>query len=114
MYATEEVIADYFPEKWVRVMADYSADPVWSKDCSNSDLDILPISLGTRIRLSEWALFYEYNDDWEADPSGEFPKELFTKWGWRLAKQVKRELPDWTVVYHQESNGMEFEVSLDD
>ncbi|MBF0480559.1 MAG: hypothetical protein HQK81_10800 [Desulfovibrionaceae bacterium] len=91
-------------DKYVRVMCDFCADGVWSKEgaiCS----DELPITADLAEKLRDWNWLYDlwYDDEdrssWVADGFG--PDE-FTATGLELAKEIKRQLPDWEVVFHDE------------
>ena len=85
-------------DKWVRIMADYCADGVWLKDGAATTADDLPISPRLRDELRSWQRTY----DEDADKPG-FDVAAFSKWGRKIALDVKRELPDWTVVYFDEA-----------
>lgn len=94
-----------FPNNFVKIMMDYCADPVWCESGGNGDLSDLPVSDSTRRALFEWAWFYDnFCDDYKEGPS-KFPYKEFTKWGRRLAGEVKEQLPDWTVHYFNEETG---------
>ena len=59
-----------------------------------------------RDRLSAWNARYEDGCDAEAyaDPTcSRFDFIAFANEGFRLAKEVKRQLPDWTVLYWDEA-----------
>ncbi len=45
--------------RWVRVMCDYCADPVWARSGGNCELENLPVSDGLIERLRAWARLYE-------------------------------------------------------
>jgi hypothetical protein len=89
-------------DRWVRIFCDYSADPVWAKDGGGCDLEDLPVSASLAARLRAWARRYERKDsgllviDWDEGPA-------FTAEGLAIAKAVKAELPDWTVIYLDEA-----------
>lgn len=102
-------MSEAFPGKYVKVMADYCADPVWLKG-SNGNLDDLPISSCLRDRLRGWALFYDAfcqdyvpSEDREKPP---FPEKAFSDIGAFLARKLKQELGnEWTVEYRAEDTG---------
>ena len=84
----------------LRVMADSSADPVWSDGGGGEDLDDLPISWKLRRDLRAWAALYD------TLPGTQFRFQTpggargFNDTGKRLAKQLASELgPDWVVTY---------------
>lgn len=82
-------------KKWVRIMADYSAAGVWSKDGSAADIHELPVRDSLRRDILAWQKIYESSN-------GRVTQEWATL-GWLIAKEVKQELPDWTVVYFDEA-----------
>lgn len=82
--------------KWVRVMTDYCADPVWDKDGCNAPIEDLPVSDDLRSRLSVWEDWFDLRHSDSPIPN----YEEFVDTGFRLAAEVKRQLPEWTVIYH--------------
>ncbi len=94
--------------KWVRIMTDYCANPVWAKVGGNADLDDLPVDAALKARLRDWA------DTFEGMSSDEPFEECdaFIAEGFAIALDVKRALPDWTVVYH-DPDRYEFKVEND-
>ena len=86
--------------KWVRIMADYSADPLWGPDGTMRYLDDLPVTQELRQRLRDWEGVFDRHD--EFTPSAPFDTAGFSKTGRELACEVKQQLPDWTVVYYDE------------
>jgi hypothetical protein len=92
-------------DRWVRLMADVSAPGVWHRDGSCDVAEALPISRELMSDIYEWQYWYdaeerrheagtvfEMADDWDADG--------FAARGLELARRLKAELPDWTIVYH--------------
>lgn len=91
-----------FPDHWVRLMAEYASDGVWESDGCPGDTEELPISEALRADILAWVDWYERDcDDGLPDPRP-FPREQFAAHGLTLARRLKAELPDWTVVYHDE------------
>ena len=83
----------------VRLMADYAADPVWTKE-GMADLDDLPISPRLRADLRAWA------HEWELILGRTFvvrEKERYQRWlasGQCHAKALQKELgPRYEVEY---------------
>lgn len=83
----------------IRIFCDYSAEePIWG----DYGLDDLPITAGLRERMLAWARLYERKDsslrfrDWEH--AAEFGAEVLA-----IVRELKRQLPDWTVVYLDEA-----------
>lgn len=91
--------------RWVRIMSEFSAEGVWDRDGRCCPDDELPISSGLRERLRAWQRRF---DQWYPRPwsePGEFPPfdiRDFSREGLEIAKAVKEELPDWTVIYFDE------------
>lgn len=88
-------------EKWVRVMCDYWTEAVWAKNGEPAEAIHLPISVALLTRLLEWQEWYDrecpYDDDrpWAVD--------AFSAEGEAIARALKAELPEWTVVYFHEA-----------
>lgn len=82
----------------IRIFCDYSAEPVWG----DYGLDDLPISAGLRERMLAWAWLYERKDsgvrfrDWEHGRAHGVE-------GLAIVRELKRQLPDWTVIYLDEA-----------
>lgn len=94
-------------QKWVRIMADFSADGVWNKQGELCDLDGLPISGDLKNRIAIWMDWYDCDADSTDLNASPFDVRLFTKQGLDIARDVKRELPDWTVIYFDEEKSNE-------
>lgn len=89
--------------RWVKVMADYSSSGLWNSNGANADVDFVPMSAALRARLDAWCLWYEKNEDYLGTPDSDFDYVSFCAEGLAVAKAIKAELPDWTVVYFDES-----------
>lgn len=88
---------------WVRIMCDYCADAVWDREGCAADADDLPVTPELRARLRAWQGDYETHDTFQ--PRGGWSDErwaAFTVEGRAIAEEVKRQLPDWTVVFLDE------------
>ena len=85
------------PVRWVRVMADYSSDGLWAFDGAMMLREDLPISPLLAARHERWCDRYE-SDDYERDDDA-FDVAEFAAEGLEIARAIKDELPDWTVVY---------------
>lgn len=88
--------------KWLKVMADYSSCGLWEQEGCEATLDEIPLTYFTKTRLSHWCGMFELNDDYMPEKERrkpEFPLEFFAMWGEILARQIKKELPDWTIIY---------------
>ena len=87
--------------KYVRLMADFCSSGVWDENGTNLDIDSLPIHFWLKSMIGEWQAQY----DREVDPSSmdDFDVKTFAKHGYALAVKLKQNLPDWTVMYFDES-----------
>lgn len=84
-------------EKWVRILADSCADGVWERGGGACRAEGLPVSAELVSRIKAWQRWYDRDEnDW-----GIFKGDLqaFSAEGLAIARALKRELPDWTVVY---------------
>ncbi|WP_134727080.1 hypothetical protein [Paracoccus luteus] len=104
-------------ERWVRVMCDYGADGVWAKGGFAVHPADLPISDDLAVRILEWQ--YRH-DNWRTlQDNAEHPVyiedappdvlEPFAGEGFLIALVVRRQLPDWTVVYRDERRRVPYE-----
>lgn len=81
--------------RYVKVMPDWCADPLWSKGGGMMSVEHFPISDFLRQRLLRWARWHDArHSDSEITNFEQFVVE-----GHDLAESIKLELPDWTVVY---------------
>lgn len=80
-------------------MADYCSDGVWKHGGGMMSLDGLPVSLPLKDAINAW-LFWFHHDENTSRPLGRL---AFSDMGRYLAHSIKRELPDWTVVYFDEA-----------
>ena len=98
--------------RWVRVMTDYCADPVWDKNGFNADVMDLPVSAELQDSLRAW-------EDWFDNRASNSPIpnfEQFNLLGFRMAVEVKRQLPDWVVFFFDMGalkEPWEFEITED-
>ena len=83
---------------YVRIMADYMATGAWQKDGSVLELSELPIDQKLKQDLTRWVQTY---DDFNADTDDKTWRS-WAKRGNAIAKQIKEQLPDWTVIYFDE------------
>lgn len=91
-----------FPnDTWVRILCDFAAEGVWNRDGSAGLVDDLPVSPSLKKRITAWQDTYEAIYRWDRKPS---IQELtsFAGEGLEIARDVKRQLPHWTVVYFDE------------
>jgi len=92
-------------DKYLRVMADYSSTGLWNKDGSNVDVGDYALSPETVKALSDWCDLYETNDDYLEESDRKHPMfdlQAFSAQGLDVAKAIKRDLPDYNVIYFDE------------
>lgn len=91
-------------DKFVKIMFDYGASPFWTKEGGNAYDDFVPISKELFDKLEVWlaatgkALWPYDSGDCDEKPDLVSVSEM----GRELAKEVKRECPEWTVFYYDE------------
>ena len=89
-------------DKWVQIMCDFCADPVWDREGVPAELADLPVSESLQERLRAWQEWYEREAD-AIDGRPTFDVASFASEGHALAREVKSALPDWTIVYLDEA-----------
>lgn len=91
--------------KWVRVMCDYRCDGIWDHEGLSRSVEELPISDALKGRLLAWQAWFDILDDQDTESQTAVPLatwQNFVAAGLDIARNLKRELPDWTVVYFDE------------
>lgn len=98
--------------KGIKLMADFSADPLWVADPDHPDdgcmieLDEIPLRPDTVDRLRRWADAYERSINWdhpEREPWSAAEEDAFEQEGIRLWHLLRQELaPTYEVVYFSE------------
>jgi hypothetical protein len=78
-------------------MADYRAAGVWGHDGAPLDPARLPLSPHMRSRLARWSARFQRSFETEID------LDAFAAEGRAIARAVKAELPDWSIVYFDEA-----------
>ncbi|MFZ5735517.1 MAG: hypothetical protein ACOY6K_01365 [Pseudomonadota bacterium] len=91
-----------FADRWVRIMCDYSAEGVWDKQGRSVSAEDLPVPSDIHRMLLGWQEWYEAADSTDADRLP-FDGAAHAAFGLYIARRVKRALPDWTVIYFDES-----------
>lgn len=86
--------------KWVRIMCDYCADPLWGPGGAMEYLEDFPVTVDLRQRLQAWE--DQYDSQNPGGPSPPLDMATFSREGRELARRVKEQLPDWTVIYFDE------------
>jgi hypothetical protein len=90
----------------VRIVADYFSPGYLLADDAARRFSTLPVDEAIRERLAAWSARFEQDCDPQdfEDVSGKrFDFVAFAREGLELAKAVKRALPDWTVLYWDDS-----------
>ena len=90
---------------WVRVMANYESDGLWSRDGVMMSPGDLPVSPGLLQRHAAWCRWYEDSDFFVGPEqrTAAFDVDAFSAEGLAIARAIKGELPDRTVVYYDEA-----------
>jgi len=101
-------------ERWVRVFGTCSSEGIWDKDGCEVGVEDLPVTKELQQQILDWQL--EYERLWDLYQEVEIKDWPATNWhafsfqGLELAKAVKAQLPDWTVMYFDEEKYAESEV----
>jgi hypothetical protein len=92
-------------EKWIRLMADHSSTGIWLRDGTMAEPDELPMSSHLRARIETWSGWYESNQSYlfPHERTIAFDYKSYSLEGLAIARAIKAELPDWTVVYFEEA-----------
>lgn len=89
-------------EKWVLIMADFGAEGVWDKRGYSREPESLPISADLMARIYTWQAWYD-RECTNYLPVNELDVVAFAAEGLAIARAVKAELSDWTVIYFDEA-----------
>ena len=87
-------------DRYVCVMADYSATGIWRKSGAMASLRSLPVDAETIFQLGQWQFWH---DNRHSD-NDILNLDHFVQFGWGLVWAIKHQLPDWTVVYWDEKH----------
>ncbi len=91
-----------FLDGWARLMAEQGTGGVWDREGGGACIEDVPVSGPVAARFERWLAWYERaRDDWKRDP--DFDYAGFAAEGLAIARAVKVELPDWTIVYFDAS-----------
>lgn len=88
-------------DKYVKVMADYGACGIWEKSGCMANLEDLPVDPQVIFDLGQWQYWFEARRSEDEINS----LDRFVDFGERIARDIKRELPDWQVEYFDEREG---------
>lgn len=91
-------------DRYVKICCDYCCEGTWDRKNCSVDHDEFPITDDLKARLMGWQEIYNrYHviefDAIDLDEKPDLDWERFSAIGLEIAKEVKRQLPDWTVVY---------------
>lgn len=102
--------------KWVRIMCDFSATGVWDKDGCSCALEELPVTPIVKIMIEGWQAWYECSIG--CAETKWFDPKAHAAFGLFVARLVKSDLPEWTVIYFDESSAegetLQYEIILSD
>jgi hypothetical protein len=85
------------PHQHVHLMADYGSAGVWDHDGAPLDPVKLPLSPRLRARLTRWCARFQESFETEID------LDAFASEGRAIARAMKKELPDWSIVYFDDA-----------
>ena len=91
-------------EKWARIAAEYGGTCVWYRNGVGTCTEELPINPGLIQALDGWCAWYDCDCEdgippASRDPALNFSESAHRSAGLVLATEVKRQLPDWTIVF---------------
>ena len=78
-------------------MADYGSAALWDPDGAPLNPNRLPLSPKLRERLARWCVRFQRSFE------GEIDLDAFAAEGLAIARAVKAELPDWSIVYFDDA-----------
>ena len=85
-------------KKYVKIMADYLAEGVWDHEGACLSIADVPLHATLQLEITDWQATYDRTGmDEDFDVVG------FSVQGLALAREVKRQLPEWTVMYFDEA-----------
>jgi hypothetical protein len=91
-------------------MADWDSPPIWDKQGIGTPTDWLPVAADLVQALEDWV--YEYSNRSPFEQDSKFDERQHAAKGLELARQVKRQLPDWTVIFHDDRIGTKYAVII--
>lgn len=96
-------------EKWARIAAECGDTCVWHRDGGGTCAEELPINPGLIAALDGWCAWYgcdceDFMPPHARDPALRFDAGAHREVGLILARAVKAQLPDWTIVFGFSSN----------
>ena len=102
-------------EKTIKVMFDYEATGVWDCDGVCIPVEWVPCSQSTRDLISQFqsglnGMRIPYDDDFS--PEEELESDSYMKIGIQAALALKKDLPEWTILFH--NYGSYFDLPVDE
>lgn len=92
---------------YVKIMCDHCADGIWDINGTGCELDDLPVPEDLKTMIKGWQLWYEFSETSDTFKQSLFDRKSHSSMGLLIANLVKMHLPDWTVVYFDESKSYE-------
>lgn len=125
--------AEIREEKYIKVMFDYCSSGVWLKSGSNAEVEDFPLSVELQEKITRWVRNYDTAASYHMDLDIKYPdkdkmpdnvcvameklkdacEHYFIK-SVEIAIEIKKELPDWTVVIFNEYDNLGLPFSTDD
>jgi len=104
MKSEDEARQDFRRNKYARIFADFAVPPaVWTEDGGAVEAEHLPISAALQKRYEIWWYWYQErmltNEGLGGPDPATFDMAAHAREGRAIAGAMKRELPDWRVVY---------------
>jgi hypothetical protein len=89
---------------YVKLMADYCSDGIWSESGSMMTLEELPISEQLLTDIHQWTIDYEASQFYLSphERTRDFDTQAFNARGAQLAQRLSVELKSWRVEFRPE------------
>jgi hypothetical protein len=89
--------------KYVKVMCDYCADGIWDKNGASCAIEELPVTTDLHDRIMKWQKMHDRTDCFNENAPENIPwNTTGMQEGLKIATEIKRQLPDWTVILFNE------------
>lgn len=95
---------DRLPEKWLRVMCDNLSMVLWTADGCEISPEVFGFAPAVIERMDGWQKRYDtyFPEDPDVPKWTDQDWHAFSQERLEIAILVKKHLPDWTIVYHDE------------
>jgi hypothetical protein len=100
-------------DKYVKIMWDHCATGFWDRDGANCNPMSFPFSDKVKLEVKRWAAavgaWVDFGMDNDPKQMLDFAayssttEKALSIWGLAIARKIKREKPEWTVVYFDAS-----------